>query len=120
MLANELSRIASFEEEAEQGIKHQINVCVASGCLTVHSDQVKEALATEVRKQRLHKECLVKGVGCLGLCAAAPTVSVEPEGVLYQKVTPADVPDVVMSLGTAPVKRLKLNTDQPFFHRQMK
>src|SRR5262245_15249623 len=120
MLANELSRIASIEEEAEQGIKHQINVCVASGCLTAHSDQVKEALATQVRKQGLHKECLVKGVGCLGLCAAAPTVSVEPEGILYQKVTPADATDIVTSLGNMPLKRLKVNTDHPFFHRQMK
>lgn len=120
MLANELNRIASTEQEAGQQIKHRINVCVASGCLTAHSDHIKDALDAEVQKRGLHKECLVKGVGCLGLCAAAPTVAVEPEGVLYQKVATTDAPEIVKSLGKTPVKRLEVNTDQPFFHRQMK
>src|SRR5262245_32734167 len=115
MLASELSKIAATELEVGKEIKHRINVCVASGCLTAHSDQVKDALAAEIQKRGLHHECAVKGVGCLGLCAAAPTVSVEPEGVIYQKMTPADAPEVVTSLGKAPVTRLQVDTDQPFF-----
>src|SRR5262245_44773056 len=120
MLANELSKIASNEQEATRHIKQQINVCVASGCLTAHSDHIMDALAAEVEERGLRSQCRVKGVGCLGLCAAAPTVAIEPDGIVYQKVAPADVPDIVKSLGKAPVKRLKVNTNQPFFHRQLK
>jgi bidirectional [NiFe] hydrogenase diaphorase subunit len=40
--------------------------------------------------------------------------------VLYQSVAPEDVNDILNSLGTKPVERLLLPTDQPFFYEQEK
>jgi bidirectional [NiFe] hydrogenase diaphorase subunit len=120
MLTNELARIASVEQEAQQKLKHRIHVCVASGCLTAHGDKVKDSLSAEVERRGLKTECLVKAVGCLGLCAGAPMVSIESDEVLYQKVTTNDAADIVKNLGKAPVRRLEASTDQPFFNRQMK
>jgi bidirectional [NiFe] hydrogenase diaphorase subunit len=120
MIHDELTRIAASETEARQQQRRQINVCVAAGCLTAHSDQVKAALTDEVERRHLGKECHVKGVGCLGLCSAAPMVAVEPNGVLYQNVSAADAPAIVESLDNEPVRHLVVPSDLPFFSRQMK
>ena len=60
----------------------------------------------------------MKGVGCLGLCAQAPLVSVESEGILYHNITPQDVPEIVEGLGKEPVKELQVSENVPFFNRQ--
>ena len=120
MLNDKLAQIASDEQEAGKKYKQRIHVCVASGCLTAHSDKVKDAIAAEVERRGLAGECQVKGVGCLGLCAGGPTVSVEPDGAFYQKVTESDAAEIVANLGKAPVERLEVPADQPFFGRQMK
>ncbi|MGC1377418.1 MAG: NuoF family protein [Anaerolineales bacterium] len=120
MLNDKLAQIASDEKEAGKKYKHQIHVCVASGCLTAHSDKIKDALSAEIERRGLTGECRVKGVGCLGLCAGGPTVSVEPDGAFYQKVSESDVAEIVANLGKAPVERLEVPADQPFFGRQMK
>jgi bidirectional [NiFe] hydrogenase diaphorase subunit len=86
----------------------------------LNSNRLKEALEKEVTQRGLSGVCSVKGVGCLGLCAAGPLVSVEPDGTLYQKVAPQDAPEIVASLDKPPVERLKCNSDQPFFRRQTK
>jgi bidirectional [NiFe] hydrogenase diaphorase subunit len=47
-------------------------------------------------------------------------VAVEPEGVLYQKVTVEDVPEIVSHVGKSPASRLEVSTESPFFSRQKK
>ncbi len=70
--------------------------------------------------------CQVKGVGCMGLCAQGPLVEVtttvddETESVMYQNVKPADAEEIIASLGEKPVERLKLDTNVPFFQRQVR
>jgi bidirectional [NiFe] hydrogenase diaphorase subunit len=120
MLTDELAGITANEQEIGKLLKQHVHVCLASGCLTAHSDKVKDALTAEVERRGLQGECQVKGVGCLGLCAGGPTVSVEPGGAFYQKVTQDDAAEIVESLGKAPVSRLEVPADQPFFQHQMK
>ena len=43
-----------------------------------------------MKDRGLSDSCHVKGVGCMGLCAAGPLVSVESQGRLYQDVQPGD------------------------------
>jgi bidirectional [NiFe] hydrogenase diaphorase subunit len=115
----ELDNIAQHEQAREAQYAHRVRVCTATGCLTVGGQAVKEALeqhATAKGKQH----CLVMGVGCMGLCGNGPLTSVDPSGVMYQKVTPEDAPAIIDSLGSKPVEAIQCDTKMPFFTRQVK
>jgi bidirectional [NiFe] hydrogenase diaphorase subunit len=120
MTAEELTKIAASENESRGEYRQCVRVCTAAGCLSSRADQVKDALEKQLTAHGLDKQCQVKGVGCIGLCAAGPLVSVEPNGVMYQDVTPEDAGAIVQSLDGEPVKRLNCPTDHPFFRRQKK
>src|SRR5438105_3149215 len=91
---DDLPRVAQTETTASQGFEHTIRVCVAAGCLSQHSDQVKKGLEQQIKERGL-AHCRVKGVGCMGLCSAGPLVSVHSKETLYQAVTPEDVPAII-------------------------
>jgi bidirectional [NiFe] hydrogenase diaphorase subunit len=120
MTPEELGEIAAAQEEKVLQYKHRIHVCTAASCLSSGGDKVKEALAKEVTAQGRQKECLVKGVGCMGLCAKGPLASVKPDNFMYQNVRPEDAPEIIKSLDEGPIERLECATDQPFFRRQVK
>ncbi|MBI5571384.1 MAG: SLBB domain-containing protein [Desulfomonile tiedjei] len=118
MAIEDLEGIAKIEKERQEGFRHRINVCIAAGCLSCQSGLVREALEKEVGRRGMENWCLVKGVGCLGLCAAGPLISVEPDGVYYQGVTVSDVSEILDSLGGSPIGRLHCPAQSPFFTRQ--
>ena len=119
MLLEDLHQIAAKEREAHQRLRYCVSVRVAAGCLSSHSDAVKESLTREVAEVGLRGYCQVRGVGCLGLCSGGPLLSVEPEGVLYQGVKPEDAEDIVRSLDEGRLTHLECSPDQPFFKRQV-
>ncbi len=116
---DDLPRIAEAENTAAGTFEHTIHVCVAAGCLSQHSDHVKQNLEHQLQDHGL-THCRVKGVGCMRLCSAGPLVSVQPEKTFYQAVTPEDAPAIIESLDAAPVKRLVCPTHRPFFTQQTK
>lgn len=95
---DDLPRVAESESNAASAFDHTIQVCMAAGCLSQHSDSVKQHLEHAIEERGLTRS-RVKGVGCMGLCSAGPLVSVRPEETLYQSVTPDDAPAIVESLG---------------------
>jgi bidirectional [NiFe] hydrogenase diaphorase subunit len=116
----DLQGIAKIERDKYEGFQHHINVCVAAGCLSCQSALVKQALEKEVASRGLEGWCEVKGVGCLGLCAAGPLIALEPQGIYYQGVTASDVSEILDALGGAPISRLDCSGQSPFFKRQQK
>ena len=121
MNLEELRQIAETEQEAAAPLEHTVRVCVAASCLSCHSDQLKTALESEVKERGLEHKCKVKGVGCMGLCAAGPLVEVQGEQtVMYQSVAAEDAAAIIASLGGEPVARLELSKAQPFFLGQKK
>jgi bidirectional [NiFe] hydrogenase diaphorase subunit len=119
MTVDELEQIAEAEKESCKQCPRHLRVCVAAGCLSSQSDQVKQALEAQVKAAGLEGQCRVKGVGCMGLCAAGPLVSVPGENVMYKGVTAQDAPDIIKGLqADQPVERLRCPTDVPFFARQ--
>ncbi len=116
----DLQGIAKIEKEKQEGFRHHIYVCVAAGCLSCQSGLVKEALEKEVGRRGLENWVEVKGVGCLGLCAAGPLISLEPQGTYYQGVAVSDVSEILDSLGGSPISRLDCSGLSPFFQRQRK
>jgi len=108
MTAEELDKIAEDERESSRNCRHRLHVCVAAGCLSLHSDQVKNSLEAQIKASGLESECRVKGVGCMGLCSAGPLVSVSSQDVTYQDVAPEDAPEIVQGLQAGkPVERLR-------------
>lgn len=118
-----LEEIAITEQAQGERYTHTVNVCMAAGCMSSQSGVIKEALDKEVEREGLDRWCRVRGTGCMGLCAAGPLVTVNPEKpgeIIYRHVKVDDVPEIVASLETQPVERLRCPTDVPFFQRQKK
>lgn len=120
MNPEELEAIAEKEKRLTQPLKHRIQVCGAAGCLSQHSEAVKEAFDKEIKRRGLDQQCRIKRVGCLGLCAIGPLVAVEGEDILYHNVTVEDVPRIVEALDHKPVTELRVPPDEPFFSHQNK
>jgi len=120
MTIEELRKIAELEQQAQKKYLHRVHVCIAAGCLSSGSDQVREALKREVAESGMQNEVLIKGVGCMGLCSAGPLVGVESDDKLYANVKPEDAPDLVRSLDTGSEGLEACPTNTPFFQRQKK
>lgn len=121
MNPEELQSIAERTRTSRQEVAHTVRVCLGTSCLAVHSDQVRTALADAVKQRGLEKSCQVKGVGCMGLCAAGPLVAADD--VLCQRVGEADAPALIEQLGQidgGPPAHLRVDADLPFFQRQHK
>jgi bidirectional [NiFe] hydrogenase diaphorase subunit len=116
----ELQRIDEQEREAQQQFKHRIFVCMGAACLAARSADVKQWLEVEARQKGQEETCSISGGGCRGLCVEGPTVTIEPDNLLYGKVKATDAEDIIDSLGKQPVKRLHRPTDKPFFTRQQR
>lgn len=116
MTSEELDQIVENVRARKQQTRHEMNVCVAAGCLSLHSDNLKDALEKSAAAAGI--PCRVRGAGCMGLCSVGPLVSVEPGTILYQNVKLEHADALIRSLGGKPVENLKCSREQPFFTRQ--
>lgn len=101
-----------FAEEArlarEQKPAH-VKVCMAAGCMSCGSEAVLKALQKEGGGE-------VQAVGCLGLCAEGPLVTVDGTPRVFEGIRPEDAPALlaVARGGTAPGLASQPK-DQPFY-----
>jgi bidirectional [NiFe] hydrogenase diaphorase subunit len=116
MTLEELEQIASEAREKRQQTARELKVCVAAGCLSLHSDMLKGVLEEEVK--RAGADCHVRGTGCMGICSLGPLVADEPSGRLYQKVAPEHAAELVGNPEGAAVAQLVCSRHQPFFECQ--
>ena len=112
MTIEELEQIAVSVHHENAKFDHEINVCMGTGCLSQHSDRLRDALTAEVAKQG--KNAFVRRTGCMGLCAAGPLVLVDPEEVLYQHVMAGNAEAVAASLGGEPIAELQCDLREHF------
>ena len=70
-------------------------VCCGTGCTSSNSAKILEQFEQQIPAQGLDKEVKVVRTGCFGLCAQGPIVVIYPEGVMYYRVTPEDVAEIV-------------------------
>lgn len=70
-------------------------VCCGTGCTSSQSPRIMEKFENLLAKYSLDKEVKVVKTGCFGLCAEGPIAVVYPEGVMYFKVSPEDVEEIV-------------------------
>ncbi len=72
-------------------------VCQSTGCVSSGSARVHEALENRIAEQDLGDKVAVKLTGCHGFCQKGPIVVIQPEGVAYLSVKPADAEEIVES-----------------------
>jgi len=111
----------------------RVLVCCGTGCLANGARAVADAFTQALRDWHVNGSVvpLVKTTGCHGFCEKGPLVLLEPSGILYTRVTPADVPAIVEKtlvhgetirklLYKDPVSggRIEKQSDIPFYARQ--
>lgn len=70
-------------------------VCCGTGCTSSQSPRIIEKFEEQLNDHKITKEVKVVKTGCFGLCAEGPIVVVYPEGVMYFRVEPVDVEEIV-------------------------
>ncbi len=127
--------LAEFREEALRAEKLQrrrVRICM-TGCRAYGAAEVRAAVVDEVRARGLTRDVEVRSTGCLGFCARAPVMAVDPDGPFYQQVATADAAEIVtrtLARGE-PVGRLlyedprtgmriAAQSEIPFFRRQVR
>lgn len=135
----DLAGIKESYEKKISRVEKRVIICAGTGCVANGSLAVHEAFLMELSKRdvnvlvELKKEqegVLVSKSGCQGFCQMGPLVTIMPEGVLYTKVTPADVKDIAdaMEKGTVVQRLLYVDpstgnrchgpSDIPFYRKQ--
>ena len=94
-------RIALREPETRGHIegleskKKQIVVCGGTGCMSSHSDSIKEEFDKVLAEKGLTADIDTFQSGCFGLCERGPVVIIFPEETFYGHMTVADVKPLV-------------------------
>ena len=114
---DDLTQIAEKERAARK--KYTIRCCMAAGCISSNSKGVKENLEKAVKEAGLEDQVEVRGVGCMKLCCQGPLAQVDPDGTLYQKVTPEDSASLVGTLKGGTTEVAQSDPKHPFFTEQM-
>jgi NADH-quinone oxidoreductase subunit F len=70
-----------------------ISVCGGTGCIAGGAHGVTDKFKEEIKEKDLDVELIT--TGCHGFCERGPLVVLQPEGVLYQKVKPKDITDIL-------------------------
>lgn len=106
-----------------QNYRANIMMCAGTGCVACNALKVKDALVDEINKRGLEKEIQIVLTGCNGFCSNAPIMSVQPEGIFYQKLKVEDIPQIVEEhlLKGRPVEKLmyrepEAKTSVPLMH----
>ncbi len=112
--------------------KTYLLICGGTGCHATGAIRVKDALVAAIEEKGLSGKAQVIETGCNGFCAMGPLLVVQPGDIFYQKLSVADMPELVQSqlIDGQPVKRLlykdpvskakiAAQTKIPFFAHQM-
>ena len=114
---DDLNEITGQERAARK--KFTIRCCMAAGCMSSNSGAVKDGLVKAVKDAGLDDLVEVRGVGCMRLCCQGPLVQVDPDGALYEKVTPADTAGVVGTVKGGTTTAGRGDPKHPFFTEQL-
>ena len=110
--------------------KARVLICM-TGCRALGAQAVCDAFRQELAKSTLADKVEVVEVGCIGICAMAPVVLIEPYDYLYGKVKPEDITEIIETTLTQgkPVERLTVTedgkslpkmSDIPFYKKQQR
>ncbi len=93
--AKQLSDYRKKLKSAASSRRRKIAVCAGTGCKALGSFPLFDAFAAELKKNKLASRVDLVATGCHGFCERGPLVLFHPEGLLYQRVKPGDVAEIV-------------------------
>jgi bidirectional [NiFe] hydrogenase diaphorase subunit len=96
----------------------RICCCTSTGCQSAGAQAVQHELEAALAAEGLGDQAEVVGVGCMGLCSDGPMVTVDPEGTLYEHVSPEQARSIVASVREGEVTAQRTDLKHPFFTRQ--
>jgi NADP-reducing hydrogenase subunit HndC len=72
-------------------------VCLGPGCLALGAEKVSQAFRSALKKTKANFKVqpLIKTTGCHGLCSQGTLVNLSPANLMYVRVKPEDVPEIV-------------------------
>ena len=72
-------------------------VCLGPGCLALGAEKVSQAFRSALKKSKANFKVqpLIKNTGCHGLCSQGTLVNLSPANLMYVRVKPEDVPEIV-------------------------
>ena len=117
MVIDDLNTIAEKEKAGRK--KTVIRCCLAAGCMSSNSENVKKNLDAAVKAAGLENEVEVRGVGCMKLCCEGPLVSIDSQGTLYEKVTPEDAISLINTLKGGKTEVKRGDPKSAFFQKQL-
>jgi NADH-quinone oxidoreductase subunit F len=137
-----VERIHSFEDLRQLQVAlaaerdpERLSITVSNGtcCQAYGSEQVISAFRAELAQQGLTEQVELKATGCHGFCAIEPIVVIGPAGIMYQRVKPDDVTEIVgrtvergqvierlLHLDPTTGKQITYEKDNPFYRGQQR
>ena len=91
---NDCSKCLDAKFTGHDGKRHVV-LCGGTGCLSSHSDEIREEFVKLVNERGLQDKVTVNQVGCFGFCSQGPFVKIYPEDTLYRMVKIDDVREIV-------------------------
>lgn len=139
-----MKKIQSDYNRTAAHVKKRIIICAGTGCIANGSLHVYEAFEKAIEEAGLkeftdlelnyHDDDQVyqlTGSGCQGFCGQGPLVNILPDEIMYTKVKPEDVPqilnetvlkdqiiDELLYVNPADGKKSRGQTEIPFYKRQ--
>ena len=97
---NSIEQLEAYRQGIAAEVKADLPtvlVCFGTGCQANGARPVAEAFSDIIEEQglELNVNIAIKTTGCHGYCENGPLVALQPQGILYLKVKPEDVAEIV-------------------------
>jgi NADH-quinone oxidoreductase subunit F len=112
--------------------KIRVRICM-TGCRAYGAKEIKSGLEEEISAKGLDDKVEIISTGCHGFCARAPVMTIDPEDIFYQQVSPQAIPEIVSQTlkkrkivepllynDPSTGKRIVHSRDVPFYKKQTK
>ena len=74
-----------------------VSICAGTGCCAYGSMKLAGAFEQALGERGLKDQVELRLTGCHGFCERGPLVVIHPQEILYQRVKPDDVPEILDS-----------------------
>jgi len=128
-----LAKVASSLAEERRKYKTTISVCGGTGCIASGCKAIVNALESELKNRNLTDTVRLIITGCHGFCQQGPLMVIRPGDILYCKIKPEWIPDIVektiingktieeyLYLDPSTKNRIVKESDVPFYASQNK